>query len=371
MGPFAGNQSLLWKKGYNHDVLPRLVLEDDWEAPQFESCRPRLTPEGGVGTAPKDENTRSTDDCISSTFQLFLHMGLKAYAKINLGLRILRKRNDGYHDIETIFHRIDLFDEVTFLPSQDVSLSSSDSGLPTDERNLCVRAAESLRRRCNVDTGVRILLKKNIPVGAGLGGGSSDAAATLLGLVRFWKLKISDEELLSIALQLGSDVPYFLKSGTARATGRGEVLEYFFLDVPSWIVLVYPNVQVSTAWAYAEHDRPNENGGTGDGGDRLGAPISLKQIVCNNIARPRLFNTLLRNDLEPVVFPAHENLAGLKQALFDAGAEFAQMSGSGSSVYGFFSDERLVSTAAEKLAIHYRVFITQPHFQPVWSRTTP
>ncbi|MGA2624552.1 MAG: 4-(cytidine 5'-diphospho)-2-C-methyl-D-erythritol kinase [Bacteroidota bacterium] len=287
-------------------------------------------------------------------------MGLKAYAKINLGLRILRKRDDGYHDIETVFHRIDLFDEVTFHPSQDVSFSSSDAGLPTDDRNLCVRAAESLRRRCNVDDGVRIHLKKNIPVGAGLGGGSSDAAATLLGLVQFWKLKISDAELLSIALQLGSDVPYFLKSGTACATGRGDVLEYFSLDVPSWIVLVYPNVQVSTAWAYAEHDRPNEKGGRGD---RVAGPISLKQIVCDNIARPRMFSTLLRNDLEPVVFRAHESLAGLKQALFDAGADFAQMSGSGSSVYGFFSDEHLVTTAAEKLAIHYRVFVTRPHFR--------
>lgn len=288
---------------------------------------------------------------------------LKAYAKINLGLRILGKRDDGYHDIETIFHRIDIFDEIAIHPSKDVLLSSSDSGLPTDERNLCVRAAESLRRRCNVDDGVRILLKKNIPVGAGLGGGSSDAAATLLGLIQFWKLKISDGDLLSAALELGSDVPYFLKLGTARATGRGEVLEYFSLDVPSWIVIVYPSVQVSTAWAYDEFAALKEKGGKGERGSGVTGRISLKQIVCDNIARPRMFNTLLRNDLESVVFRTHESLASLKQALFDAGADFAQMSGSGSSVYGFFSDELLATAAAEKLAMRHRVFITRPHFR--------
>ncbi len=306
--------------------------------------------------------------CISSTFQLFLHMPLtlKAYAKINLGLHVFQKRDNGYHDIETIFHRIDVFDEIVIHSSKDVSVSCSDPGLPNDERNLCVRAVDALRHRCNVDAGVRIDLKKNIPVGAGLGGGSSDAAATLLGLVQFWKLKIGDEELSSVALELGSDVPYFLKSGTACATGRGEVLEYFSLDVPSWIVLVYPNVQVSTAWAYGEFAALKEKGRRGETGDPVMGPISLKRIVGENIARPRMFNTLLRNDLEPVVFRTHENLAGLKQALLDAGAEFAQMSGSGSSVYGFFADGGLGAAAADKLAVRNRVFVTQPHF-----RSTP
>ncbi|MBI4811284.1 MAG: 4-(cytidine 5'-diphospho)-2-C-methyl-D-erythritol kinase [Ignavibacteriales bacterium] len=179
-------------------------------------------------------------------------MTLKAYAKINLGLRILRKRDDGYHDIDTVFHRVDLYDEIYLEPSSTIKVFSNESNLPTDEGNLCIRAAQLLREYSGIEKGVNISLTKNIPIGAGLGGGSSDAAATLIGLTKFWEVDVSQIDLYKLALQLGSDVPYFLKFGTAHATGRGEILDYFDINIPHWIVIVYPNIHISTAWAYQE-----------------------------------------------------------------------------------------------------------------------
>ena len=278
---------------------------------------------------------------------------LKAYAKINLGLRILRKQEDGYHDIETLLHRIDLLDEICLEPAPTISLTCQKPDLPTDGRNLCVRAAQILQQEVKIKAGVHITLKKKIPIGAGLGGGSSDAASTLLGLIKLWLLDLPHATLHSLALQLGSDVPYFLSLGTAYATGRGEKLECFHLNIPYWIVLVYPNLRISTRWAYQNIQISN-----------LKSQISIKQLLLENLNNPRRLITLLPNDFESLVLRTHEPVARVKQALYVAGAEFAQMSGSGSAVYGFFSNERYAREAAEELRKHYPVFITRPHFQP-------
>ncbi|TAK60449.1 MAG: 4-(cytidine 5'-diphospho)-2-C-methyl-D-erythritol kinase, partial [Bacteroidetes bacterium] len=176
----------------------------------------------------------------------------KAYAKINIGLRILGKREDGYHDIETIFHRTNIFDRLIFELNKEIFISVSGFPLPNDNNNLSLRAANLLRQSYNLPFGVKIGLEKNIPIGAGLGGGSSDAAATLLGLRTLWNLPISIAELNVLAQQLGADVPYFLHDDSAYGTGRGDTLEYFHLDLPYWIVLVYPAIHVSTAWAYSQ-----------------------------------------------------------------------------------------------------------------------
>src|ERR1041384_4941825 len=140
---------------------------------------------------------------------------VRAYAKINLGLRILGRRKDGYHDIETVFHRIDLFDEVSLAPADGLTLECFPESLPSDERNLCYQAAQLLSRRLHRSPGASIVLRKAIPEGAGLGGGSSDAAATLLGLVQLWDADLPAGELRDLALRLGSDVPYFLNDGSA------------------------------------------------------------------------------------------------------------------------------------------------------------
>lgn len=178
-------------------------------------------------------------------------MLVRAYAKINLGLRVVRKRADEFHDIETVFHRINLFDEIELTPhTKGISLRSSNTQLPRDSSNLCVQAALLFQKETNTHKGVDILLQKNIPVGAGLGGGSSDAAAVLFALSELWNTPVPFTTLRELALQLGSDVPYFLLDGTAYATGRGEMLEYFPFEIPYWIATVFPNEQIFTKWAY-------------------------------------------------------------------------------------------------------------------------
>ena len=254
-------------------------------------------------------------------------MTARAYAKINLGLRITGKRDDGYHNIETVFHRINVFDEITLEQADSIIMECRQTNVPDDETNLCVRAAMLLQKRHNIRDGIRIILKKHIPVGAGLGGGSSDAASTLLALTTFWNKPTSEYDLQSLAFQLGSDVPFFLKDGSAYATGRGEILEYFDLDMPYWIVVVYPNLHISTAWAYQESHAQHPT-----------SSISLKTIIQENLNQPHVLMNLVQNNFEPLVLRTHEVVARVRQALYIAGAEFAQMSGSGSAVYGLFNN---------------------------------
>lgn len=284
----------------------------------------------------------------------------QAYAKINLGIRILRKRADGYHDIETVFARILPCDEIILKQSDAIILTCTQPDLPTDENNLCIKAAELLRQQFGVSKGVHITLGKQIPVGAGLGGGSSDAAATLLGLAQLWHLESSIEMLSTLALKLGSDVPYFLHDGTAHATGRGEMLDFVDLEIPYWIVLVYPNIHVSTAWAYREIDMMMSptKGTTGI------RQSSLKDLVMKNIHHPELLRKTIVNDFESVVMKAYPPIAQIKQELYDSGAIFAQMSGSGSSVYGFFESKDRAASVVRQFEKRYVVFLTPPNFSP-------
>jgi 4-diphosphocytidyl-2-C-methyl-D-erythritol kinase len=275
----------------------------------------------------------------------------RAYAKINIGLRIVRRRLDGFRDIETIFHRVDLHDDLAFEEAPALSLVCSDPSIPTDETNLCMKAATILRAHARSGAGARITLTKRIPAGAGLGGGSSDAAATLRGLARLWDVRVSEEELSAMALAIGSDVPYFLGEGSALGRGRGEILDFFQLDLPYWIVVATPRVHVSTAWAYAQTAIPVRPPGA-----------DLRSVVLVNLADARRYRELLQNDFEPLVLAAHREVAWAKQSLEASGAEFAQMSGSGSSVYGLFSSEQGARSAAGALSA-CRVSLTAPHFQ--------
>jgi len=173
---------------------------------------------------------------------------LNAPAKINLFLKVFGLRNDGYHVIESLIQKITLYDELSFSLSDDIFLST-DSDIPVEE-NLVYRAALLLKNTFNVAGGAEIKLKKNIPIGAGLGGGSSDAAAALLGLSRLWSLKCSREDLGEIAGQLGSDVPFFLYGALSFAHGRGEKIIPKRINKSFTVMLVKPNIFVSTAWAY-------------------------------------------------------------------------------------------------------------------------
>jgi len=282
---------------------------------------------------------------------------LRAYAKINLGLRISHKRADGYHEIETVYHRVEPHDELTFEPSKVISLVSNRHDLPTDEGNLCIRAASLLQERFGVKDGVHLSLKKFIPVGAGLGGGSSDAAATIQGLAEFWGLTISADERQMLALKLGSDVPYFLAPGTAHATGRGERLTYFTFSLPYWIVVVFPNIHISTAWAYRETRLPAERA-------EAAAP-AIDELLLTHYRTPERLRRLLRNDFEQVVFATYPVMGELKQQLYDEGAVFAQMSGSGSALFGLFPDEKQAREALAKFGESNPVFLTPPEFSPL------
>ncbi|HLX13517.1 MAG TPA: 4-(cytidine 5'-diphospho)-2-C-methyl-D-erythritol kinase [Bacteroidota bacterium] len=268
-----------------------------------------------------------------------------APAKINLGIRVLRKRPDGYHDIETVFYRIGIFDEITLEEANTIEFSCDSPGVPSDETNLCVRAARLVQERFAIGGGARITLQKMIPIGAGLGGGSSDAASTLLGLVKLWGISATRKDLHTLAVKLGADVPYFLNEGAAQGTGRGEVLEYFDLKMPYSIVVVYPRVHISTAWAYA-NVKPSEGP----------YPHSLKQIVTENLSDPRILMNLLRNDFEPVVLRNYPIVAEVKRELHLAGAVFTQLSGSGSAVFGLFTDNREAETCAANLRGKFDTF---------------
>jgi len=272
---------------------------------------------------------------------------LNAHAKINLGLRVLHKRDDGYHNIETVFHRIRLADEVHLSAADEITMTCDVPEIPTDGRNLCMQAALELRAHSATSAGAAIHLTKRIPAGGGLGGGSSDAAATLLGLRRLWNLSVSDKDLRAIALRLGSDVPYFLNAGTAYATGRGEELEYFRLELPYWIVVAFPGIFVSTPWAYANLEIPIRKD-----------PSSLKEALSAYILDAGQLRTCLTNDFEPVVFPRHPEIGRLKKTFYDKSAVFAQMSGSGSAVYAFFDTENSAREISGSLGIP--VSITPP-----------
>lgn len=279
-------------------------------------------------------------------------MLVRAYAKINLGLRILRKRPDGYHDIETMFHRIDISDEISFEMAETITVESSGTEVPNDRTNLCVRAAEALRAATGFSGGVTMRLQKSIPVGAGLGGGSANAAAVLRSLGRFWGVPVASDLRFEIARGLGADVPYFLAPGSAYATGTGDTLAYDDLTLPYAILVVHPGLHVSTPWAYA-HCTPRE---------RRGLP-TLKEIWQTASQNPEVLRTMIDNDFEPVVYTAHPVIRQLRDVLLDNGAILALLSGSGSSVFGLFPTEESAASAATGLPTSYRSFVTPRFFR--------
>jgi 4-diphosphocytidyl-2-C-methyl-D-erythritol kinase len=281
-------------------------------------------------------------------------MKLRAYAKVNLGLQILEKRADGYHTIETVFHQVHWYDEITIEPADSgIQFTTGSDAVPRDEKNLCVRTARLLQETTGTAQGARIVLRKSVPVGAGLGGGSSDAAAVLNGLNSFWGLNLSADQLRQLAEKLGSDVPFFLLGGTAYGTGRGEILEPMELQVPYWILVCTPPVSISTAWAYSDF-RKNPHVRRED----------VRALIRDSFRQPHILVNKLRNDFEPMVFLKYPEVMRLKETLVRGGADFALMSGSGSSVFGLFSNERFARELHDRLAGTYAVSLTEPFFQP-------
>ncbi|MEW6322926.1 MAG: 4-(cytidine 5'-diphospho)-2-C-methyl-D-erythritol kinase [Acidobacteriota bacterium] len=268
---------------------------------------------------------------------------LPAFAKINLDLRVLGTRADGNHDLKTIFQTLSLHDTITFEPRRGpFEIVCDDPAVPVDRRNLVWKAAALLwsvarPRRRGAPRDVRITLRKRIPAASGLGGGSADAAMALLGLARVWKLSLDLTSLSRLGAELGADVPFFLVGGTALGLGRGDDI-YPLADLPkSWVVLVRPAFGVSTADAYQWFDREPR------GGQR---PALRRPPPAGWPA----WAADLRNDLEPAVVRHHPAIGRIRQALVDAGAAAAAMSGSGSAVFGLFERADAARRTAADLA---------------------
>ncbi len=244
-----------------------------------------------------------------------------ANAKINLGLHVLSKREDGYHEIESLKFPIPLYDVIEILPSASFQLDILGMEIEGNlEDNLIWKAFEIIRENHAVDP-VRIILQKNIPMGAGLGGGSSDATAVLRGLNDFFSLDISDENLRKYAAQLGSDCPFFVANTPQLAKGKGEALEPFHLDLKGkYLYLIHPNIHVSTAQAYSKIEPK----------DRSFDWHELSNTEVSN------WKSSIKNDFENSVFRVHPEIGSLKEAFYEHGAEYAAMSGSGSAVFGIF-----------------------------------
>jgi 4-diphosphocytidyl-2-C-methyl-D-erythritol kinase len=280
-------------------------------------------------------------------------ISLKAPAKINLYLKVLGKRDDGYHEIESLVQAIDLYDEISIEKSDVLELECNDPSLGTDESNLALRAALLLRQRVYFP-GARIVLDKKIPIGSGLGGGSSDAAFVIRGLCQLYGLVLSAREKMDIAGEIGSDVPFFLSGGQAIMTGRGEKLFSVRLPVDYFIVVIVHPITSSTREAYGnlKIDLTKKN-----------KPSLLKRKIEPSSFYRKL--NLFVNDLEEVVSRNIPELGQLRNFLVRSGGIFSSMTGSGSAVFGIFrsnmqNDFRL----SGEFGRDYRVYFCRPILLP-------
>lgn len=271
---------------------------------------------------------------------------LSARAKINIGLKILDKRPDGYHSIETTFSTISLSDAV-MLEDRETSIEISCPGVNVPvEENLAYRAAVLLRDRCSVSRGCRIAIDKKIPVGGGLAGGSADAAAVLNGLNELWRLGLTKEQLMQAGQSLGCDVPFLIKGGAAYARGIGEELNFFSLPHME-LIIYYPGYPISTKWAYEAFD------------NKVLTPVPNLDMISGKKKKPVRTGMMMGNDFEPVVFQRYPDLLDVKSHLLATGALLVSLSGSGSCIYA------TVDENSRKKAVKYLTGIGATYFEAV------
>lgn len=272
------------------------------------------------------------------------YIEIKAPAKINFGLSVVSKRSDGFHDIETVFIPVyDLYDVLHFTMAEAFSFSSNDSALE-GKYNLIVRAKNLLERHSGKIFNVSIHLDKAIPIGAGMGGGSSDAAATLLALNDMFALGYSFDKLKELALELGSDVPLFILPGTYFAEGRGEKLTSIDFETDLPVLIVNPQIHVSTKEAYQNLTAKP-------------AVYNLKDLSGTKLSSNKEIIKNITNDFESYVFNRHPEVEKIKDDLYKSGAKFALMTGSGSTVFGVFENGLAAQRASDLLPKDYFKFI--------------
>jgi 4-diphosphocytidyl-2-C-methyl-D-erythritol kinase len=269
---------------------------------------------------------------------------IRAPAKINVGLRVLGKRVDGYHLIDTIMVPISLYDEIHITKvaqnggdvRNPLTVTCDNPEVPSGAGNLAYRAADLILKEMDIDQPVKIHIQKQIPIGAGLGGGSSNAAATLIGLNRLLRLHHSPQHLKKLGLSLGADVPFFLDGKPARARGIGERLTPIKYLPRNWAVIVYPGFPVATCWVYRNLQ------------PKLTKHMANTSII-SPLEKPFGQRRLLVNDLEAVTLARYPRINSLKEKLIDAGAAGALMSGSGSAVFGLFDSRGNAARAFSRL----------------------
>ena len=270
----------------------------------------------------------------------------KSYAKINLLLDILRKLPNGYHEVEMIMHRIDLYDNITIkkIDENKIILANSVEYLPTDEKNIAYKAALLMKKRYKIDTGYEIYIEKNIPVAAGLAGGSSNAATVMMAIKDLENLDIDIEELMEISLQLGADVPFCILGGCALAKGIGEKLTSLNIIENMYLVLCKPNISISTKKVYELYDSYIVD-------EHPDMEKMLLSIKSKNIYK---ISENLGNVLENVTIDIYPEISKIKSKMLEYGAINSMMSGSGPTVFGIFKSRNKAEKAFKNLKIRYK-----------------
>lgn len=260
-------------------------------------------------------------------------MKIKSYAKINLTLDILGKREDGYHEIKTVFQHISLYDEIMLKKTKKEIVVKSNIDELNNENNICYKTAKILKDKFNITSGVNIFIKKNIPIAAGLSGGSSNAAAVLKGLNRLWKLQLDQKDLIEISKEIGMDVAFHLIGGTCLGEGRGEILKKLG-DLPTYyIVLIYPDIKLNTKEMYASLDY-----------SKIGKTSSTNLFLKN-------FNLdYIHNDFEYSVFSLYPEIKRIRETL----GKHSLLSGSGSSIFKITNDKKEAKKTFELMKKQYK-----------------
>ncbi len=276
---------------------------------------------------------------------------LKSYAKINFNLKVLGRRPDGYHEIDSLIQNISLHDEITLTETnQGIAVSCLYLGVPQGKENIAYKAAEVFLNTTGIDKGVDVSIEKKIPVASGLGGGSSNAAAVIIGLDQMFGTNMGRMKMLGLAESVGSDVPFFIEGGTVHVRGRGEIIEKLSPSPETWIVVVVPSYEVRAKFAYDEFDKI-----LAFRLRRKEAP-KLSSVEISSWAT----SSILHNDLEEAVSAKHKEITKIKERLLSLGATGAAMSGSGPAVFGLAQDEAQAKSISERLKKDYpRTFLVK------------
>ena len=254
-------------------------------------------------------------------------MDCPSNSKVNIGLKVLNQRDDGYHNIYTVFQELDFGDSITIEKTDSgCTIKSNVDWIPTDKSNICHKAYSAIKTKFPDLGGISIHIEKNVPIGSGLGGGSANAAAVLKGINELYGLGLSNSELENIGASVGADVPFFIGGGTQLGEGIGDKLTLLPSHIQGTYLLVIPDVSISTPWAYSELI------------NKLNSEELMPNFVgffSGDYASLKIFE----NDFERIVIPAYPEIGAIKRKLLELGARFASLSGSGSTVYGIFDED--------------------------------